>query len=391
MAKRSPISYLAIVALVIAGLGWLTSVATQASPQQPPPPAAAVAAAAKGATAEQVFKDIRVLKGIPADEFLDTMGMFASALLFDCVSCHAKEIITDENAFSLETPRIQRARQMVVMMNNINRLYFGGQPRVTCFTCHGGGNRPPAVPNLDTQYGEPIEDPYTMDFIQSVATPAADAIFTKYLQSIGGAGNAAKFTSFVGVGTYTGFDSNDVPVPAEVFVRAPNQMATVARAQAGVNAKVYDGKQGWRLQADTPIPLMAMSGDNLQGAAIEAMVWFPASLQKSFSQWQTNVATINGTNVIAAQGSNPGQLPVRLYFDEESGRLVRLMHWRRTAVGAIPTRVDFEDFRAVAGVQMPFLWTRTWTNNQVVMTMKEIRPNAPVDASRFAQPQAGRP
>jgi len=174
-----------------------------------------------------------------------------------------------------------------------------------------------------------------------------------------------------------------------VFVRAPNQMATIAQAQAGVNAKVFDGKQGWRLQADTPIPLMAMSGDNLQGAAIEAMVWFPASLQKSFSRWQTNVATINGTNVIAVQGSNPGQLPVRLYFDEESGRLVRLLHWRRTSVGAIPTRVDFDDFRDVAGVQMPFQWTRTWTNNQVAMAMKEIRPNAPVDASRFVQPQAG--
>ena len=374
--------------LLIVGLGWLTTVATQASPQQAGPTPAAVAAAIKGAPAEQVFRDVRVLKGIPADEFLDTMGMFASALLFDCVSCHAKEIITDENAFALETPRIQRARQMVVMTNAINRLYFGNQNRVTCHTCHGSGNQPRSEPDLDAQYGEPIEDPYRMAFVQSLATPPADAIFAKYLQSIGGAGNAAKLTSFVGTGTYTGFDTADLAVPAEVFVRAPNQMATIARAQAGINAKVFDGTQGWRLQGNTSIPLMAMTGDNLQGAAIEAMVWFPASLQKSFSQWQTNVAQINGTNVIAVQGSNAGQLPIRLYFDEESGMLVRMLHWRRTAVGAIPTRVDFEDFRPVAGVQMPFLWTRTWTNNQVVMQMKEIRPNAPVEPSRFAQPQA---
>jgi hypothetical protein len=384
---RRPYSSVAFT-ILIAGLGWLTSVATQASPQQTPAPAAAAAAAAAGGMAEQVFKDVRVLKGIPADEFLDTMGMFASALLFDCVSCHAKEIITDENAFSLETPRIQRARQMVVMMNNINRLYFGGQQRVTCFTCHDSGTRPKGVPNLDAQYGEPVDDPYTMEFVQSLNVATPDAVFAKYLQSIGGAGNAATLTSFAGTGTYSGFDTADLAVPAEVFVRAPNQMATVAQAQAGINVKVFDGRQGWRLQADTPIPLMAMSGDNLQGAAIEAMVWFPASLQKSFSQWQTNVAEINGTNVIAAQGSNPGQLPIRLYFDEESGRLVRLLHWRRTAVGAIPTRVDFEDFREVAGVQMPFLWTRTWTNNQVVMQLKEIQPNAQIDPARFSRPQA---
>ena len=380
--------FFAAFAILITGLGWLTSVATQASPQQPGPTAAAVAAAVTGAPAEQVFKDIRVLKGIPADEFLDTMGMFASALLFDCVSCHAKEIITDENAFALETPKIQRARQMIVMTNNINRLYFGGQNRVTCFTCHGGGNFPRSEPNLDVQYGEPIEDPYAIAFVQSVATAPATEIFARYLKVIGGAENAAKLTSFAGVGTYTGFDSNDVPVPAEVFVRAPNQMTTIAQAQAGINAKVFDGRQGWRMQQDTPIPLFVMTGDNLTGAAAEAMVWFPAALQKSFSQWQTNVASINGTNVLAVQGSNPGgQLPIRLYFDEESGMLVRMVHWRRTAVGAIPTRVDFEDFRPVAGVQMPFLWTRTWTNNQVVMQMKEIRPNAQVEASRFARPQ----
>ena len=386
LVRRNP-SFAALTILV-AGLGWLTSVATQASPQQPGPTAAAVAAAVKGAPAEQVFKDVRVLKGIPADEFLDTMGMFASALLFDCVSCHAKEIITDENAFALETPRIQRARQMIVMTNNINRLYFGGQNRVTCFTCHGSGNAPRSEPNLDAQYGEPVEDPYAIAFVQSVATQPATEIFAKYLKAIGGAENAARLTSFVGTGTYTGFDTADLAVPAEVFVRAPNQMATIAQAQAGINAKVYDGKQGWRLQGDTPIPLMAMSGDNLQGAAVEAMIWFPASLQKSFSQWQTNVASINGTNVLAVQGSNAGQLPIRLYFDEESGMLVRMVHWRRTAVGAIPTRVDFEDFRPVAGVQMPFLWTRTWTNNRVVMQMKEIRQNAPIEASRFAQPTA---
>ena len=115
---------------------WLTAIGIQASPPQNPQPQGAVR------MAEEVFQNVQVLKGIPADEFLDTMGMFSSALLFDCVSCHAQEIISDPKGFSIATPRIQRARQMVVMMNAINKQYFGGQPRVTCFTCHGGGNRP---------------------------------------------------------------------------------------------------------------------------------------------------------------------------------------------------------------------------------------------------------
>ena len=162
------------ILIVAVALLWLTAISANASSQAPP-------AQNPVRMAEEVFQNVQVLKGIPADEFLDTMGMFSSALLFDCVSCHAQEIISDPKGFSIATPRIQRARQMVVMMNAINKQYFGGQPRVTCFTCHGGGNRPKAVPNLDLQYGEPVDDPYAIEFFPSLYAPPIDAIFSKYL------------------------------------------------------------------------------------------------------------------------------------------------------------------------------------------------------------------
>jgi outer membrane lipoprotein-sorting protein len=367
------------LAVPIAGLLWLAAAGIHASPVQNPP-------TTQSRVAEQVFQNVQVLKGIPADEFLDTMGMFASALLFDCVSCHAKEIISDPKAFSIATPRIQRARQMVVMMNAINKQYFGGQPRVTCFSCHGGGTRPKTEPNLDLQYGEPADDPYSMAFVPSLYAPSADEVFAKYLASLGGAEQLARFTSFAGTGTYAGYETEQMEVPAEVYVRAPNQMTTIAKTPAGVNVKAFDGRAGWRLQPDTPLPLLELSGGNLTGAAIEAMIWFPAGIQRAFSQWQVGVSAIGGRDVIALQGTNSGQPPVRLYFDEESGRLVRLVHWRPTAVGAVPTRVDYADYRAVGGVQMPFQWTRTWTNNQVVIQLKDVRPNAPIEPSRFSRP-----
>jgi outer membrane lipoprotein-sorting protein len=275
---------------------------------------------------------------------------------------------------------------MVVMMNAINRQYFGGQPRVTCFTCHGGGNRPKSEPNLDLQYGEPVDDPYAMSFFPSLYAPPVDQVFAKYLQSLGGTAQLARFTSFAGTGTYAGYETEQMEVPVEVYVRAPNQMTTIARAPAGINVKAYDGKTGWRLQPDTPVPLLPLSGGNLSGAAIEAMVWFPAGIQRAFSQWQVGITAINDRNLVAVQGTNPGQPPVRLYFDEESGRLLRLVHWRPTAVGAVPTKIDYTDYRSIGGVQLPFQWTRTWTNNQVVIQLKEIRPNVAIDAARFARP-----
>jgi hypothetical protein len=163
-------------------------------------------------------------------------------------------------------------------------------------------------------------------------------------------------------------------------------MTTIATTPAGMNVKTFDGRAGWRLQPDTPMPLIELSGGNLTGAAIEAMVWFPAGIQRAFSQWQAGTATVGGRDAIALQGTTPGQPPVRLYFDEETGRLLRLVHWRPTAVGAVPTRVDFADYRPVAGVQIPFQWTRTWTNNQVVVQLKDVRPNIEIDPSRFSRP-----
>ena len=92
--------------LVVPASGLSVGAAAQAAASQEPPP-----------MSETVFRNIQVLKGIPADEFMDTMGMFASSLLFDCTGCHVQEILTRREAFAVSTPRIERARQMVVMVN----------------------------------------------------------------------------------------------------------------------------------------------------------------------------------------------------------------------------------------------------------------------------------
>lgn len=114
---------------------------------------------------------------------------------------------------------------------------------------------------------------------------------------------------------------------------------------------------------------------------------FPAGIQKSFSQWQVAAApaTINDRDAQILQGTNPGQLPVNLYFDD-SGLLVRSVRWSSTPVGTVPTQTDYADYREVAGVKMPFRVVVTWTNGQNTIALKEVRPNVPIDATRFATP-----
>ncbi|MGH9258006.1 MAG: photosynthetic reaction center cytochrome c subunit family protein [Vicinamibacterales bacterium] len=333
---------------------------------------------------DTVFKNVQVLKGIPVDEFMDTMGMFASSLGFDCVSCHSGDIYTNRGAFAEATPLIQRARQMIVMMNTINKNYFGGQPRVSCFTCHNAKNRPEFIPNLALQYGELVDDPNSMRIFPDTRT-TVDQIFNKYLQALGGPQRLAGLTGFVARGTYEGFNTGGNQFPIEIAARAPNQRMQVVRTPDGDAVKTFDGRAAWAAEGWRPLPLLALTGGNLDAARLEAMQWFPATIRPAFTQWLVSSTTIDGRVVQLLQGQNAGQLPVNFYFDD-AGLLVRIVRWNRTAVGTVPVQFEYADYRDVAGVKLPFRMVLTWTDGQNTIVLKEIQPNATIDAARFARP-----
>jgi hypothetical protein len=341
--------------------------------------------------AETVFKNIQVLKGITVDEFMDTMGMFAAATTKDCTGCHAPEILSgSRDAFATPTPMIQRARQMTVMMNTINRTFFGDQKRVTCYTCHGATPVPERVPNLSIQYGTPPSD--NPDRLEFIALPdranEVDAIFARYVEAIGGAGRWTAVNSLAAAGTYAGWDTSRVEVPVELFGRAPNQFTTIVHRKEGNNVFVFNGVNAWFAGVDAAAPNFTLqyTGGNLTGARIDALVQIaPHTIQKAYSQWQVSEDLVNDGPVTVLRGTNPGEAPVNLYFDD-AGLLVRLVRWSDTAVGPVPTQFDFSDYREVSGIRRPYRWERVWTNNRVVFTLKDVRINVPVDASRFQRP-----
>jgi len=43
---------------------------------------------AKQLMSEQAFKNVTVLKGIPVDEFMNTMGFISAATNYNCADCH---------------------------------------------------------------------------------------------------------------------------------------------------------------------------------------------------------------------------------------------------------------------------------------------------------------
>jgi zinc protease len=278
-----------------------------------------------------------------------------------------------------------------VMVNTINKNYFKGEPRVTCFTCHRGANEPEVVPDLALQYGEVMdENPNSMRvFPDGRVSP--EKVLARYIQESGGADRVGKLTSYVATGTYAGFNTGDAAVPIEIYAKAPNQRTQVVRTFEGDAVRTFDGRNAWAAEGWRQIPLMTFTGGNLIGARVEAVTAFPAGIAKAFARWQGTLSTIDDRNVTILQGSNEGELPVNFYFDDETGLLVRTVRWSRTTVGTIPTQTDYSEYREVGGLKLPFHMLVRWTNGQNTIELKEIRPNAAIPADRFARPQPFKP
>ena len=96
--------------------------------------------------------------------------------------------------------------------------------------------------------------------------------------------------------------------------------------------------------------------------------------------------TINDRPAQVLQGTSPGGTLASLYFDRESGLLVRLVRFAPSKVGRLPTQIDYADYRDVAGVKLPFRWTVSWLSGVDTFELMEIQPNVSIDAARFAKP-----
>src|SRR5437867_12302914 len=80
--------------------------------------------AQKPLMAEEVFKNVQILKGIPVNQFMDTMGFFAASLGLNCVFCHVPESLENWERFADDVPRKRMARTMIQMVNDINKTRF---------------------------------------------------------------------------------------------------------------------------------------------------------------------------------------------------------------------------------------------------------------------------
>jgi len=329
--------------------------------------------------AEQVFKNIQVLKGTPANQVVPSMQFIANSLGVECDFCHVR----GANEKDDKKPK-QTARQMIQMQMAINRDNFKGEREVSCFTCHRGAHNPVGVPIIsDTEPRRP--EPEKTE-AAAPALPTADEILNKYVQAVGGAPALEKITSRVEKGTIS-FGAQQFPV--EVAAKAPNKRISSMHTPNGDSITAFNGHAGW-IGNPGPRPPRDMSAPENEAIGFDATFYLPTELKKMFAQFRVRPAAdkIGGHDVVQLIGVNPGKAPMRLFFDKESGLLLRSVRYADTPLGRNPTQVDYSDYRAQDGIKVPFQWTVARPLGRFTIQIAELQQNVPVDDKKFEKPAA---
>jgi len=369
--------------------------APKASPATASPSSAAgkaAAAADKPLMAEDVFTNVKVLRGIPVNQFMETMGFFSASLGYNCTNCHGNAVAGNWERYADDIPVKNTSRRMVTMVNAINKAQFGGAQVITCYTCHRGGPTPKSIPSLLEQYSEASpEDPNDVErSSRASSAPSADDMLNRYLNAIGGEQKLATLTSFAGTGHYEGFDSYHGGVKFDIYAKASGEHSVNIHTQNGDQVTTYDAHNAWIMGPDKPVSVLQLvPGGDMDGVKLESALAFPAKLKQALTRMRTGFPTTTiDDKAVDVLEATAGASRVKLFFDKESGLLIRMVRFSKTVVGSVPVQVDYADYREVAGVKIPFQWNLTWTDGQSMFSLEDVKPNVAIDAAKFAKPVA---
>jgi photosynthetic reaction center cytochrome c subunit len=329
-------------------------------------------------TAVQQFKNIEVLKDIPADELIPTMQFIAGALGVDCEFCHVQHAMDKDDKKEKKI-----ARKMMEMELTLNADHFEGHIEVTCFTCHRGSPHPIGIPILSAEAANKPPHEHNEGGAVSANTnlPEANVILDKYFAATGGAEAFRKIKTRVEKGT---IDAMGEKYPVEIYSEAPDKRVSISHPSFGESVTAFNGQAGWLGSPRGAHPMGTLEN---QAARIDAQLYFPARVRELFQEFHVLPGeTIGGhaTYLVTAKGA--GLPPVNLYFDQQTGLLLRQVRYAETPLGRNPTQVDYADYRQTDGVNIPYQWTLTRTNGSFTIQIQSVQQNVAVDEKLFVMP-----
>jgi outer membrane lipoprotein-sorting protein len=332
---------------------------------------------------EETRKNIQLLKGLPDQQLFIVMNFMRSSLGVSCAYCH---VYSGGDNWAWETddkPQKRTARRMIQMVRDINTANFNGAHRVSCYTCHRGETAPLTSPPLPQ--APPEGGPGGMK--AAVSLPTVEQVLDKYTQALGGRAllEKAKTRFMKGVQLST----NDTSAPVEISQKAPNKFVMIMTTpQAAVVSRGFNGSIGWM---KTPRGQRELKGTDLAQVKRNAdFNWMLNLKDLSREMKVTGKEKMGDHEVYVVEARIAPDKIEKLFFDTQMGLLLRDILLTDTMIGWIPEQTDYDDYKDVDGVKMPFTIRQSYVDPWVGWTRKlaEVKINVPVDDSKFEPPPA---
>jgi photosynthetic reaction center cytochrome c subunit len=342
--------------------------------------------APKPKTTQQAYKNIQVLKDLPPGQLIPAMQFITSSLGVECDFCHVRGAFDKD-----DKPTKKTARKMMQMMIILNQENFDSRREVTCYSCHRGSSRPVGVPTVgETTALEALEEfaPQPAGESNPAATvtaglPTASEVLDKYVAAVGGAAAIEKISSRVGTGKVT-FAAGPA-LPVQISWKAPGNQIMTVQLPAGDSTTVWNGHAGWLSSPGAPV--RETNEADFEGARLDADLQLPIHLKQLFSNIKViDVEKIRDHDAVLLLVSNPGQLGLELFFDAQSGLLLRQLRFSKSPLGLNPTRVDYDDYKDFDGVKVPLHVTIARPRAKLEIQFDQITQNVPVDEAQFQAP-----
>jgi hypothetical protein len=335
------------------------------------------------------FKNVQVMKDVAPAQMNPAMHLIAGQLGVGCTYCHIWEEWERD-----DKPEKQIARSMMALTAAINRTSFGGSEKVNCYTCHRGSPKPstmvalpvPAPPHYSLT-GPPPEP----------VLPDVDVILNKYVAALGGEAALRKINSRIITGTRevplgpAGLDP--APGAFTIYQKAPNLTLSVSKTERATISDGFDGTTAWAQNAAGGVNVLPEPD---QGRARRWANFYEAlGLKQNYTRMDVaGIASIGAREAYEVVGFPEGDTPERLFFDRQTGLLLRRAVYLETVAGPSPFQVDFDDYREVGGgVKMPFLMRMNPAGQRLELgttstfRVSRIQTGVEIEASRFTRPQ----
>jgi hypothetical protein len=328
-------------------------------------------------TAEQRFKNIQVLKNIPADQLIPSMQFIAASLGVECEFCHVEHANEKDDKKTKQT-----ARKMITMMMAINQANFNGDVEVTCYTCHRGVAHPVSTPVLSTDVSRPPAHARDEAGETQSSLPPVDQVLDKYLAAAGGAAALENIKTRVQKGTIDAFGKT---YPIEIYSEAPEKRVSLTHPPTGTSVTAFNGEVGW---LSMPGGFHAMTAAEGEAARIDAELRFAARLRELYVDFEVRPGELVGerpTYLVVAKA--PSKPTLNLFFDQENGLLLRLIRLAETPLGQNPTQIDYSDYRQVDDVRIPYRWMLARPSGAFTIQVESVLQNVPVDEKLFVMPE----